>query len=46
MAIRETAEQGPWRELVARLRCLRGVDTLTALALAAEIGDFGRFKQR
>src|SRR5256886_13492793 len=29
-AIRETAEQQPWRALVARLRCLRGVDTLTA----------------
>jgi transposase len=42
--IRETAAQGPWRELVARLRCLRGIDTLTALALVAEIGDFGRFK--
>jgi transposase len=42
-AIRETAEQEPWRELVARLRCLRGVDTLTALALVAEIGDFSRF---
>jgi transposase len=43
-AIRETAEQEPWRELVARLRCLRGIDTLTALALVAEIGDFDRFK--
>jgi transposase len=43
-AIRETAEQGPWRELVARLRCLRGIDTLTALALVAEIGDFDRFR--
>jgi transposase len=43
-AIRETAEQEPWRELVARLRCLRGIDTLTALALVAEIGDFSRFK--
>jgi transposase len=43
-AIRETAEQAPWRELVARLRCLRGIDTHTALALVAEIGDFGRFK--
>src|SRR6266702_5982866 len=42
-AIRETAEHAPWRELVARLRCLRGIDTLTALALVAEIGDFGRF---
>jgi len=43
-AIRETAEQGPWRELVAQLRCLRGIDTLTALALVAAIGDFDRFK--
>jgi transposase len=42
-AIRATAEQGPWRELVARLRCLRGVDTLTAFGLVAEIGDFSRF---
>jgi len=43
-AIRETAEQEPWRALVARLRCLRGIDTLTALALVAEIGDFNRFR--
>jgi transposase len=43
-AIREAAEQGPWRELVARLRCLRGVDTLTALGIAVEIGDFSRFR--
>jgi transposase len=43
-AIREAAEQGPWRQQVARLRCLRGVDTHTALALVAEIGDFGRFR--
>jgi hypothetical protein len=42
-AIRETAQQGPWRELVASLHCLRGIDTLTALALVAEIGDFHRF---
>ena len=44
LGIRETAAHGPWRELVARLRCLRGVDTLTALALVAEIGDFSRFR--
>ena len=43
-SIRETAEQGPWQELVARLRCLRGIDTLTALALVAEIGDYSRFR--
>jgi len=42
-AIRETAEQEPWRGLVARLRCLRGIETLTALALVTEIGDFARF---
>jgi transposase len=43
-AIRETADQQPWRELVGKLRCLRGIETLTALALVAEIGDFGRFR--
>lgn len=42
-AIRETAEQEPWGELVARLRCLRGIDTLSALGLVTEIGDFQRF---
>jgi len=43
-AIDEAAAQGPCRELVTSLRCLRGVDTLTALALVAEIGDFARFE--
>jgi len=43
-AIHATAEQEPWRQLVGRLRCLRGIDTLTALALVAEIGDFDRFR--
>jgi len=33
----------PWAGEVARLRCLRGIDTLTALGLCAEIGDFSRF---
>lgn len=42
-SIRETAEQEPWCELVGRLRCLRGLDTLSALAIVTEIGDFGRF---
>jgi transposase len=42
--IREVAERGPWASLVARLRCLRGVDTLTALGIACEIGDFNRFR--
>ena len=33
----------PWQPQVARLRCLRGIDTLTAVGLCAEIGDFERF---
>jgi transposase len=43
-AIREAAAQGPWHELVAKLRCLRGIDTLTALGIVVEIDDFRRFK--
>jgi transposase len=35
--------ESPWRSQVARLRCLRGIDTLTAVGLCAEIGDFERF---
>jgi transposase len=34
---------GPWATQVGRLRCLRGIDTLTAAGLCAEIGDFDRF---
>jgi len=33
----------PWAVQVRRLRCLRGVDTLTAVGLCSEIGDFERF---
>jgi transposase len=33
----------PWETQVGRLRCLRGVDTLTAVGLCAEVGDFERF---
>ena len=33
----------PWRSQVGVLRCLRGVDTLTAVGLCAEVGDFTRF---
>jgi transposase len=36
------AKDGPWRDLVARLRCLRGIDTLTALGLVAEIQGLRR----
>jgi transposase len=33
----------PWAVQVGRLRCLRGIDTLSAVGLCAEIGDFERF---
>ena len=33
----------PWARDVARLRCLRGIDTLSAVGLCVEIGDFHRF---
>lgn len=40
----EQSTQGPWAPTVARLRCLRGVDTLTAVGLIAEIGDITAFR--
>jgi transposase len=30
-------------EVIGRLRCFRGIDTLSAAGLAAEVGDFARF---
>ena len=33
----------PYREPVARLRCFRGLDTLSAIILVAEVVDFQRF---
>ena len=34
----------PFAQTAQRLMCLRGIDTLTAAGLCAEIGDFGRFR--
>jgi len=41
--IDELVPDSPWADTVARLRCLRGIDTLSAVGLCAEIGDWGRF---
>jgi transposase len=44
---RQIAEQLPrseWAQTARRLMCLRGIDTLTAAGLCAEIGDFHRFR--
>jgi transposase len=38
------AEQEPFKTPVAKLRCLRGIDTLSAIILVAEICDFQRFE--
>jgi transposase len=37
------ALSAPGAHTVARLRCLRGIDTLSALGLCAEIGEWERF---
>ena len=37
------ASESPWAPLIARLRCLRGIDTPTALGLCAEVSDWRRF---
>ncbi|HXG69392.1 MAG TPA: IS110 family transposase [Gemmatimonadaceae bacterium] len=42
--IDEWAVHDDFRKLVGALRCFRGIDTLTAVGLVAEIGDFTRFK--
>jgi transposase len=44
---RQIAEQlplSPHAQTARRLMCLRGIDTLTAAGLCAEIGDFHRFR--
>jgi transposase len=42
--VTEAAAKDPHREPVAWLRCFRGIDTLTAACLVAELHDFRRFR--
>lgn len=44
--IEAMAGESEFTPLVRRLACLRGISTLTAFALAVEIGDWGRFTGR
>lgn len=37
------APRSPWAQTIARLRCLRGVSTVTAFGVCCEVGDFHRF---
>ncbi len=41
--IEEAAVEGPYAQQVGWLRCLRGVDTVTAMTILAELHDFRRF---
>ena len=42
-AMVELTGGSPWAALIARLRCLRGIDTLSAFGLCAEISEWERF---
>jgi transposase len=40
----EVADTAPYREHVGWLKCFRGIDTLTAILILAELHDFRRFQ--
>lgn len=42
-ALEQAVPSSSHADVIARLRCFRGIDTLSAAGLAAEVGDFGRF---
>jgi transposase len=42
-ALQDLAASEPYRDAVGWLRCFRGIDTLTAILILAELHDFRRF---
>src|SRR4030095_15844095 len=42
-AIEQIARTAPYVQAVGALRCFRGIETVTALTLLAELHDFRRF---
>jgi transposase len=42
-ALQDLADSAPYREAVGWLRCFRGIDTLTAILILAELHDVQRF---
>lgn len=40
----KSSQQEPYAQVVGALRCFRGIDTLTAMTLVAELHDFMRFE--
>jgi transposase len=43
-ALEAAAQEDPYRERVAALRCFQGIDTVTAITVVAELHDFRRFQ--
>lgn len=43
-SLEDISKSDPYRERVGWLRCFRGIDTVTAMSLLAELHDFGRFE--
>jgi len=43
LALADAWPASPFAPTIARLRCFRGIDTLSACGLASEVGDFARF---
>lgn len=44
-AIERLWPESPFAREIARLRCFRGIDSLSAAGICAELGDFHRFKR-
>ncbi len=44
VTIETMSHREPYREPVAWLRCFRGIDTVTAMSIVAELHDFRRFQ--
>jgi transposase len=44
LSLEEAWPRGPFQTTIARLRCFRGIDTLSACGVAAEVGGFDRFE--
>lgn len=42
--ISQYAKRDRWRERVEAARCMKGIETMTAFAIVAEVGVFSRFK--
>lgn len=42
--VEQLAQSQPYQEMVGLLRCLHGIDTLSAITLLTELFDFGRFE--